>query len=136
MMALQDWGLRWAELKPEHAHPGVVLWSWVTGYLHRDRLPRRRVLVRFDFAIRGPGRRCWVLIERGDAEICEKNPGFDEDVIVTVSDPVAFARWHLREIEWGDALRSGAIHIAGPKELTRAFPTWVGSARPFDRNAS
>lgn len=31
MLALGDWALRWVELTPEHAHPGVVLWSWVKG---------------------------------------------------------------------------------------------------------
>ncbi|MBW3665944.1 MAG: helix-turn-helix transcriptional regulator, partial [Actinobacteria bacterium] len=28
MLALQRWGSKWAELSPEHAHPGVVLWAW------------------------------------------------------------------------------------------------------------
>jgi len=76
MLALQHWGSRWAELTPEHAHPGVVLWGWVTCSLDRDRLPRRRVVVRFDYpTLSGPGSRSWLLIERGDAEICEKFPG-------------------------------------------------------------
>ena len=74
-----DWGSQWAELTPEHAHPGVVLWMWVTFYLDRGRLPRRRVLVRFDYpTLSGPGSRGWLLIERGDAEVCEKHPGGDE----------------------------------------------------------
>ena len=30
MLALQRWGSQWAELTPEHAHPGVVLWGWVS----------------------------------------------------------------------------------------------------------
>src|SRR5215216_2739666 len=33
MSALQQWGSRWAELAPEHAHPGVVLWMWATFFL-------------------------------------------------------------------------------------------------------
>src|SRR4029453_17709070 len=74
--ALQHWGSRWADLTPEQAHPGVVLWMWATFYLTRDRLPQRRVLIRFDYpALSGPGSRNWLLIERGDAEICEKYPG-------------------------------------------------------------
>ena len=68
MMAIQNWGSKWAELTPEHAHPGVVLWGWVAACLDRDLLPERRVLVRFDFpTLSGPGRRGWLLIERGDA---------------------------------------------------------------------
>jgi DNA-binding HxlR family transcriptional regulator len=125
MVALQDWGARWAELTPEHAHPGVVLWGWVAFYLDGERLPRHRVLVRFDYpTLAGPGRRGWLLIERGDAEVCQKHPGGDEDLIVVVNDPLAFARWHLGELDWSDALRSGAIEVTGSPALARALPTW------------
>ena len=75
MLALQRWGTKWVELKPEQAHPGVVLWAWATLYLVRERLPRRRVLVRFDYpTLSGPGSRGWLLIEKGDAEICGSTP--------------------------------------------------------------
>ncbi|MDQ3762575.1 MAG: helix-turn-helix transcriptional regulator [Actinomycetota bacterium] len=131
MLALQHWGSRWAELTPEQAHPGVVLWGWVTCHLDRDRLPGRRVVVRFDYpTLSGPGSRGWLLIERGDAEICEKFPGGEEDLVVVVNDPVAFARWHLGELEWGDALRFGAIEVSGARELARALPTWNRRVEP------
>lgn len=127
MPALQRWGSRWAELSPEHAHPGVVLWSWATGCLRRERLPKRRVLVRFDYPTYSrTGSRAggWLLIEHGYAEICEKHPGGEEDLIVVVNDPSAFARWHLGEFAWGDALRSRAIEVHGTPALARALPTW------------
>jgi hypothetical protein len=125
MMALQHWGSRWADLTPEQAHPGVVLWMWVTFYLDRDRLPLRRVLVRFDYpTLSGPGSRGWLLIERGDAEVCEKHPGGEEDLVVLVTDPVAFAKWHLGELRWSEALRSGAIEVQGIRTLARTLPTW------------
>jgi DNA-binding HxlR family transcriptional regulator len=126
MVALQHWGSKWADLTPEQAHPGVVLWMWATFFLERDRLPqRRRVLVRFDYpTLSGPGSRCWLLIEKGEAEICEKSPGGEEDLVVVVNEPVAFARWHLGEIRWGAALRSGAIELKGSQPLARALPTW------------
>jgi DNA-binding HxlR family transcriptional regulator len=110
MLALQRWGTKWVELKPEQAHPGVVL------------------LVRFDYpTLSGPGSRGWLLIEKGDAEICETYPGGEEHVVVVVNDPVAFARWHVGEIEWGAALRAEAIEVTGPRTLVRALPTWSNS---------
>jgi DNA-binding HxlR family transcriptional regulator len=128
MLALQRWGTKWVELKPEQAHPGVVLWAWATHYLVRERLPRHRVLVRFDYpTLPARGGRSWLLIEKGDAEICEKYPGGEEDLFVVVNDPVAFARWHLGEVEWGAVLRSEAIEITGPRTLARALPTWSNS---------
>lgn len=131
LLALQDWGERWVELTPEHAHPGVVLWSWVKGYLSRELLPQRRVLVRFEFpTVAGGGRRGWLLAEHGHAEICEKNPGFEEDLVVTVNDPLAFARWHLGQIAWDDALRGGGIRVTGDRELAKALPTWDRRVAP------
>ncbi|HEX8769872.1 MAG TPA: helix-turn-helix domain-containing protein, partial [Acidimicrobiales bacterium] len=125
MVALQHWGSQWADLTPEQAHPGVVLWMWATFFLEHDRLPQRRVLVRFDYpTLSGPGSRSWLLIEHGDVEICETYPGGEEHLLVVVNDPVAFARWHLGELGWGDALSSGAIQVTGQRPLTRALPTW------------
>jgi DNA-binding HxlR family transcriptional regulator len=125
MVALQHWGSKWAELTPEQAHPGVLLWMWATFFLDRNRLPQRRALVRFDYpTLSGPGSRNWLLVERGEAEICEKYPGGEEHLVVVVNDPVAFARWHLGEIKWGDALRSAAIEVKGSPALARALPTW------------
>ena len=115
MGALQRWGSKWAELTPEQAHPGVVLWMWATFFLDHDRIPQQRVLVRFDYpTLSRPGSRSWLLIELGDAEICEKYPGGEEHLVVVVNDPVAFARWHLGEIEWGHALRTRAIELRDP----------------------
>ena len=125
LLALQHWGSKWADLTPEQAHPGVVLWMWATFFLDSQRLPQRRVLVRFDYpTLSGPGSRSWLLIERADAEICEKHPGGEEHLIVVVKDPVVFARWHLGEIGWGAALRSGAIEVSGSRQLARDLPTW------------
>ena len=60
-----------------------MLWAWVTDYLRRDRLPYRRTLIRFEYTtLRGPGSRGWLLVEHGDAEICEIHPGGDEDLVV------------------------------------------------------
>lgn len=98
---------------------------WATFFLDRDRLPQRRVLVQFDYpTLSGPGSRNWLLIERGDAEICEKYPGGEEHLVVVVHDPVAFARWHLGELSWGESLRSGAIELRGSRTLGRALPSW------------
>jgi hypothetical protein len=41
-----------------------------------------------------------------------------------VSDPLVFARWHIGQLEWRDALRSGAIEVQGSPALARALPNW------------
>jgi hypothetical protein len=89
-----------------------------------DLLPDIRVVVRFDFRYRDRPERAWLLIENGDAELYAFDPGPKEDAIVTIHDPLTFARWHLGHISWATALRSGGVSISGLCELVQSLPTW------------
>jgi hypothetical protein len=90
--------------------------------LRRDRLPDRRLVIRFDFTGRPRPERYWLLIELGDAEICKTYPGL-EDLYVT-AEADAFIRWHAGHLTWAQATRDGRIQLDGPSSLVRAFPTW------------
>ncbi|HZJ49369.1 MAG TPA: hypothetical protein VFF07_00630 [Actinomycetota bacterium] len=132
------WAEKWTELTNEHAEPDYVLWAWCRTYLRRDLLPDGRVVVRFEFHQRGRRVKHWLLIERGDGEVCRIDPGFGDgevcridpgfgdDVVVVVTDALMFARWHLGLVGWAAALRSGGIQVSGPRYLCRALPTWNG----------
>ena len=131
--SLGEWGARWLEIAPEHLDPFVALWSMCNA-LRRDRLPDRRVVVRFDFAVhpsalreggagRTRGERYWLLLELGDTEICKTNPGLDEDLYVT-ADAEAFVKWHAGQLTWAQATRDGRIQVDGLPSLVRAFPSW------------
>jgi hypothetical protein len=73
------------------------------------------------FEYRGRRETSWLLIERGEAELCAFDPGFGDDLIVSVDDPVTFARWHLGHIDWATALGSGGVTVAGSRDLRRAL---------------
>jgi DNA-binding HxlR family transcriptional regulator len=120
------WADQWMELTYEHADPGAVLWSWSNHYLERDRIPERRIVIRFEWTYAGRNRVTWLLIERREAEICPFDPGFGDDLVVAIIDPLAFSRWHLGLIDWETALRSGDVEVTGPASLRRALPTWNG----------
>ena len=70
------------------------------------------------------GRRLWLLAEGGKAEVCRFDPGFGEDLVVTVDGPLVFARWRMGQVAWAAALRSGGVTVAGSRALGRALPTW------------
>ena len=125
LFALGAWAERWTEMTTEHSDPGVVLWSWSHEFLRRDLLPDRRLVVRFDALTQGRSKTTgWMLIDRREAEICLVDPGFGDDLVVTIADPLTFARWHVGLVDWADALRSGQLHVSGPRALGRALPTW------------
>jgi hypothetical protein len=108
--------------------------------LRRDRLPDRRVVIRFDFTGRRRPERYWLLIEFGDTEICKTYAGLDEDIYIT-ADAEAFVKWHAGQLTWAQVIREGRIHLDGPSSLVRAFPTWnarsmFANIRPVSRTAA
>jgi DNA-binding HxlR family transcriptional regulator len=126
--ALAGWAERWMEMTYDHADPDVVLWSWCQLFVRRELLPDRRVVVRFEFHRGGRRVRIWQLIEDREIELCRFDPGFGEDLVVRIEDPLTFARWHMGLVDWASALRSGGIQVSGSRALGRALPTW--NARP------
>ena len=137
--SLGEWGARWLEIAPENLDPFVALWSMCNA-LRRDRLPNRRVVIRFDFTGRPRRERYWLLIELGDTEICKTYPGLDEDLYIT-ADAEAFVKWHAGQLTWAQATRAGRIQLDGSPSLVRAFPTWNARSmfahiRPVSRTAT
>jgi len=120
--SLGEWGARWLEIAPEHFDPFVALWSMCNA-LRRDRLPDRRVVVRFDFTGRPRAERYWLLIELRETEICKTYPGLDEDLYIK-AEAEAFIKWHAGQLTWAQATRENRIRIDGSPPLARAFPTW------------
>ena len=120
--SLGEWGARWLEIAPQNLDPFVALWSMCNA-LRRDQLPERRVVIRFDFTGRARRERYWLLIERGDTEICKTSPGLDEDLFVT-ADAEAFVKWHAGHLTWGQVTSEERIRLEGAPALVKAFPTW------------
>jgi DNA-binding HxlR family transcriptional regulator len=96
---LGEWGARWLEIAPENLDPFVALWSMCTA-LRRDRLPDKRVVIRFDFTGFRPHERYWLLIEHRETEICKTYSGLDEDLYIT-ADAEAFVKWHAGQLLGG-----------------------------------
>jgi DNA-binding HxlR family transcriptional regulator len=122
-----DWGARWAfgEPRPSELDPIVLLW-WMRRRVCSDRIPRRRVVIQFDFH-GGPKQSYWLLIEDADVSVCLKNPGFDIDVSVT-ADIMAFYRVWLGRSTLADALRRNQVRLDGAPADVRAFPRWFAGS--------
>jgi hypothetical protein len=93
-----------------------------------ERLPERRVVVRFDFrglpAAHKSPRTYWLMLERPQVDLCFMEPGFEVDLYVR-ADLAAFARVWLGEIPIRQAMREGDVHVAGERRLVREFPSWL-----------
>ncbi len=122
-LALGTWGARWLDVTAEDSDPFVVLWAW-KHYVRHDRLPARRVVVRFALTDR-PRERFWLLLSRAEVELRTRPPGLDEDVVVT-TDSETLVQVHMGRLELREAERRGLWLTEGSPDLTRAFPSWGG----------
>lgn len=130
--SLGAWGQRWtARVAYDNLDPSFLMWN-MRRRIALDRLPQRRVVVNFKYGgvpvrYRGP-RLFWLLLEHAQADLCLKDPGFDVDLYVE-ADLTAAAKVWLGDISFDSALRSGKLRLAGSRELTRAFPSWLMLSR-------
>jgi DNA-binding HxlR family transcriptional regulator len=129
---LGAWGQRWTvRVERDNLDPGFLMWN-VRRRIALDRLPARRIVVRFKYGgvpvrDRGP-RLFWLVLERTQADLCTEDPGFEVDLYVD-ADLTAMAKIWLGDITFEDALRSRKIRLTGSQELARALPSWLMLSR-------
>jgi len=141
---LGAWGQRWTvRVDRKNLDPGFLVWN-MRRRIARDRLPPRRVVVRFKFSgvaavYRGP-RVFWLMLERTQVDLCVEDPGFEVDLYVE-ADLAAMAKVWLGDVPFDSTLRSGEVRLLGPRQLAKAFPSWLmlsrfaGVPRPRSRVA-
>lgn len=122
--ALGAWGIRWIpELGDEDLDPQLLLWDMHRNVDH-DALPEQRTVVQFSFTdVAAHTRDWWLVITRGDADVCDDDPGHPPTVKVTVGLRRMTEIWR-GDLTWPDALRSGAVEVHGPEALRREMPRW------------
>jgi DNA-binding HxlR family transcriptional regulator len=126
---LGTWGQRWGttQFDPRNLDVGVLMWN-VRRRMDRERLPARRIVVRFDFRAVPPHykgvRTWWLILDKPEVDLCLKDPGFEVDVIVT-AQAATMARIWMGQADFAQALRAGTVRLEGPRPLVQALPGWL-----------
>lgn len=125
------WALQWgqASLADHDLDDRLLMWA-MRRYL---RVPPaykdRRVVLRFDFfglppSARTATRSWWLVVERGEVEVCIKDPGYETALTMT-ADLRALMEVLLGQRAYNGALRDGSIRIDGAKAFVRSLPDWM-----------
>ncbi|HSB02740.1 MAG TPA: helix-turn-helix domain-containing protein [Anaerolineales bacterium] len=121
--ALTHWGARWAFGEPDESEldPILLLW-WMRDRVHRERLPRRRVVV--EFAFHGPRRYTyWLILQPTDVSICLTHPGFEVDVLITADLAALYKVW-LGRMSFTEAVHDQQVELNAAPSFVRNFPRW------------
>jgi len=129
IMALGEWGQRWAQSRIDTADLDVFLLMLdVQRNVPLDRLPPQRTVIRFDFVgmtrTQTEGRNWWLVLDRAEADLCQRNLGFEVDLVVR-AELRAFAEVWMGHQELATAIRAKTMTLQGPRALVRAFPNFL-----------
>jgi DNA-binding HxlR family transcriptional regulator len=126
---LGAWGHQWTyeRLREEDHDPAVLMW-FLHRLVHVEKLPRRRVVVHFEFRA-GRHRLWWLILDRPHIDLCLRDEGFEIDLYVT-TEPKILVEAILGRRDLTLAIQSGLVEVSGPRDLVRAFPSWIGVS-PF-----
>ena len=122
--ALGAWGIRWiGELGDGDLDPKLLMWD-MHRHIDKDAIPDGRTVVQFRFPdAPSDARDWWLVITRGEVDVCDVDPGHAVAVTVTANLRSMVNLWR-GDLSWSNALRTGAVEVHGPEELRRAVPGW------------
>lgn len=123
MDGLMVWGEAWAfsEPTPEELDPVLLMWR-LRNEVMKERLPDGRVVIQYDFRVRGKGY-FWLVLTQADVTLCLTDPGYEVNVWVS-ADLAIFYKMYWGRITYGEALQDYGMRVEGTAPLVAAFPDW------------
>ena len=123
---LGHWGQQW--LTPEYdakdLDPSLLMWD-IRRRVDISAAPAQpRTTVQFLFSgVASKMARWWLVFERGDVDLCLKDPGHEVDLYVSAPIRVATEVWMGRR-KLDRAVRDAELVLDGTVDQVRAFPRW------------
>ncbi|MCG8356798.1 MAG: helix-turn-helix transcriptional regulator [Kiloniellales bacterium] len=121
------WAQRWLRhdlVADENLDPDLLMWDIRRNAVAGRREDKRRLVVRFTFEGVPRSRRFyWLVFERGEVDLCIKDPGFDVDLEVQASIKALTEVW-LGHRTLDEALKAGEVRLEGTQHDVGAFRAW------------
>lgn len=120
------WGHRWArtDLDGADLDPGLLMWD-MHRRLNRERLPPQRIVLRFEFSdVFDKKRFWWLVLRRGEIDVCLKDPGHQVDLLISARLKALTAVW-IGDISLRESIERGLVKVQGPSQLARQFGGWL-----------
>jgi DNA-binding HxlR family transcriptional regulator len=127
--AMGVWAQQWGseQIAPEDLDDALLMWG-TRRRINLEAMPARKIVLQFDFRGLTKGRKTqrswWLVIEKGEVDVCQKNPGYEVDVAIS-ADLSAFTHIWMGYTPLSFALKEGTVAFEGDRDLVRQVPTWL-----------
>ncbi len=123
--ALGVWGQRWArsDMSRRHLDPGYLMWD-IRRRIDIGRFPDKRVVLKFEFSDYAARQRFWwLVVNRGEVDLCRTDPGYEISLFVTSRLRVLTEIW-MGDISLRRALRDKLVQVSGDAALKKTMKSW------------
>lgn len=127
--AMGVWAQQWGseQIAPEDLDDALLIWG-MRRRINLEAIPSQKIVLQFDFRGLTKGRKThrswWMIFEDGEVDMCQKDPGFEVDVLIS-ADLSAFTHVWMGYTHLNLALKQGTICFEGDRDLVRQIPTWL-----------
>ncbi|MDA5092785.1 helix-turn-helix domain-containing protein [Aliiroseovarius sp. KMU-50] len=125
LLSLGDWGMQWARsnLTSKDYDVGLLITN-LQRSIQPDKLPSGEVVIHFKFIDVQEESTWWLVVQSGEIDICNKDPGKDVDVYFTTTVKVMVDAW-MGDTTYRKAIADGDMTIIGPRLLTDNVSGWM-----------
>jgi len=130
VMGLGFWGTRWVDTQKslKNLDPSLLMWD-MRRHLNPQPLPPRRCTIQFNFPELPNRRDWWLVVNAGEVDLCQTDPGFEVDLYVETPLKSMTAIW-MGMSTVATEISAGRFDVSGDKEMSRHMQTWLGLS-PF-----
>lgn len=125
---LGTWGHRWvrSDLSKQDLDPSLLVWD-----MHRNInaafFKGERNVIRIEFTdYTSKMRNWWLVISKGDVDVCLKDPGYDVDLHIQSDLKTLTAVW-MGDTTIMKAMREKSVLVSGSAHLRKNIAVWLGT---------
>ncbi len=127
--AMGVWAQQWGseQIAPADLDDALLMWG-MRRRVNLEAVPAQKIVIQFDFQGLTKGgkthRSWWLVIEEGEVDVCQKDPGFEVNVLI-LADLSAFTHVWMGYTDLNLALQQGTICFEGDRPWVQQVPTWL-----------
>lgn len=118
------WGMRWVRGTMSQADLDVEFLMWdIQRNIDTTRLPGHETVLKFHFSDVDTTRDWWLVISKGEPDLCSDDPGKEVDVYLT-TDCRTLTEVFMGDTSFKAARTAGRLKLVGPRALINNIPNW------------
>jgi DNA-binding HxlR family transcriptional regulator len=127
LLALGDWGLRWAQTNlTETDYDVQLLMLYLERSIVTEKLPGNETVIRFRFADLKELSSWWIVVTADEVDVCTTDPGKDVEIYFNTTVKTMTDVW-MGLVSYRKAMAEGQLEVMGPRILTKDISSWLGS---------